>query len=66
LFSEDQTRQCGAGAGGEHVFSGNIFVLNFHNSPQSNGAVGVNTGEVKNQNEQLLQQLSSSPLKISR
>jgi|688.fasta_scaffold65441_4 transcriptional regulator with XRE-family HTH domain len=46
------------GVAAEDIKSPEPIIINFHNSPQSNGAVGVNNGEVKNQNEQLLQQLT--------
>lgn len=46
------------GVSAEDIKSPEPIIINFHNSPQSNGAVGVNNGEVKNQNEQLLQQLT--------
>ena len=46
------------GVSAEDIKSPEPVIINFHNSPQSNSAVGVNNGEVKNQNEQLLQQLT--------
>jgi transcriptional regulator with XRE-family HTH domain len=46
------------GVSAEDIKSPEPIIINFHNSPQSNGAVGVNNGEVKNHNEQLVQQLT--------
>jgi transcriptional regulator with XRE-family HTH domain len=43
------------GVSAEDIKSPEPVIINFHNSPQSNG---VNNGEIKNQNEQLLQQLT--------
>jgi hypothetical protein len=43
------------GVSAEDIKSPKPVIINFHNSPQSNG---VNNGEIKNQNEQLLQQLT--------
>jgi transcriptional regulator with XRE-family HTH domain len=45
------------GVSAEDIKSPEPIIINFHNSPQSNGAV-INHGEIKNQNEQLLEQLS--------
>lgn len=46
------------GASAEDIKSPEPVIINFHNSPQSNGSVGVNNGEIKNHSEQLLQQLT--------
>ena len=46
------------GVSAEDIKSPEPIIVNFHNSPQSNGGVGVNNGEIKNHNEQLLQQLT--------
>jgi hypothetical protein len=46
------------GVSQEDIRSHESIIINFLNSPQSNGAVGVNNGEVKNHNEQLVQQLA--------
>lgn len=46
------------GVSAEDIKSPEPIIINFHNSPQSNGGVGVNNDEAKNQNEQLLQQLT--------
>ena len=43
------------GVSAEDIKSPEPVIINFHNSPQSNG---VNNGEIKNQSEQLLQQLT--------
>ncbi|MBY0433854.1 MAG: hypothetical protein K2U26_07070 [Cyclobacteriaceae bacterium] len=43
------------GVSAEDIKSPEPVIINFHNSPQSNG---VNNGEIKNQNDALLQQLT--------
>ena len=44
------------GVSAEDIKSPEPVIINFHNSPQSNG---VNNGEIKNHSEQLLQQLTN-------
>jgi transcriptional regulator with XRE-family HTH domain len=41
----------------EDIKSPEPVIINFHNNPNNNGAV-INHGEIKNHNEQLLQQLT--------
>lgn len=45
------------GVSAEDIKSPEPVIINFHNSSQINGAV-INHGDIKNQNEQLLQQLT--------
>lgn len=45
------------GVSAEDIKSPEPIIINFHNNPNNNGAV-INHGEIKNQNEQLLQQLT--------
>jgi transcriptional regulator with XRE-family HTH domain len=59
--SEDMLQKLATllGVSAEDIKSPEPVIINFHNSPQSNG---VNNGEIKNHNEHLLKQLTQQLL----